>query len=220
MRRRPHTEIVRLSLLKTQRRSGLWSGLRSNRQRGTNELTTPKVAVQLTTKGNIIDPVSDSAMFLTLDPLTLFYHNLRNEMRGSGTNKTDSLNSWASHIPPHAKPDQPRLASGVSSLTMSDASGPASTVPSSRSAFQANIKVKSATSGNISDPEEINGDERALTANSPVKGKHRVTSDVSICFFINVLQSQLIIIILVEYRRRQGRKSRAKRTEICFILPF
>lgn len=146
---------------------------------------------------------------LTLDPTTLFYWSLSDPPKKIKY----SVESWAKTIPSNAKPAS-RATSQTNSvrtgkLSTGKRSGPApsasrsqATTTSSASVLTADIAITNAQlsqavkikqdpgtiytyDGGLSDCEEVDGVEREVALVSPVKGKRRLDSNVSVYYNVN-----------------------------------
>ncbi|KAM6491758.1 hypothetical protein JOM56_012798 [Amanita muscaria] len=121
---------------------------------------------------------SHDASLFTLDSTTLFFYDLSNNARASQTTN-QTVDEWAQGIPANAKPRSGTrsVTNRVPSLTTSKSSRTQTTTSeSTRSAFQACVKVKGIDDGGLSDQDERIGGEADLARNSPLKGKVRVNS--------------------------------------------
>jgi hypothetical protein len=104
---------------------------------------------------------------LTLDPITLFYINLRHERLAPRINKRKRIEVWAQSA---LRPQSPPSLASASGMTPSTTLVPPS-------AIQPDTDI--AVAVHDEDGEEIMGPERQFALESPPKGKKRVTSDVS-----------------------------------------
>lgn len=121
---------------------------------------------------------------LTLDRITLFYHDLREASRAQSDDSHDDLVDWVAKV----APAQGNTRAGTSSRSRTSRSkrarSPITTVSRSRSALGGDVGVKGAENsegetGGVSDYDETRGEECEEACNSPVKGKVRVSSSVS-----------------------------------------
>ena len=123
---------------------------------------------------------------LTLNPITLFYHSLREASRAINANTENELADWAERV---VSNKSAKSKSGIRSISTPSLAGKSqrtepSTIPapSSRSALSSRVGVKVVHDGNnnggLSDHEEIKGEECKVARNSPVK-MGRATSTVS-----------------------------------------
>jgi hypothetical protein len=104
---------------------------------------------------------------LTLDPITLFYINLRHERLAPHVNKRRRIEVWAqSALEPESPPSLASASTMMPSMTLAPLS-----------AIQPDID--GAVAIHDEDGEEMMGPERQFALESPPKGKRRVTSDVS-----------------------------------------
>ncbi|KAM6494812.1 hypothetical protein JOM56_009435 [Amanita muscaria] len=116
---------------------------------------------------------SHDASLFTLDSTTLFFYDLSNNARASQTTN-QTVDEWAQGIPANAKPRSGTrsVTNRVPSLTTSKSSRTQTTTSeSTRSAFQACVKVKGIDDGGLSDQDERISGEADLARNSPLKGK-------------------------------------------------
>jgi hypothetical protein len=134
---------------------------------------------------------------LTLDPTTLFYWTLSDPPQKI---KSSTVETWAKSIPSSAKPviSQATVKTGKSSTNRHSSTAPALTSASSRvtssvltsditiTSAQDYVKIKQvpdsiyAYDGGLTDHEETAGVERDAAHASPIKGKRRLNSEVSI----------------------------------------
>ena len=128
--------------------------------------------------------------FLTLDQSTLFYWTLSD----APPKRSSAINEWASAIPAQSKAKFQGHAKSSGSVFAGSSGGP--TRPSASSILTDNIRVishqpldqvkvkvepgvLSLSDGGLSDNDEMGGKERETAINSPLKGKKRITSEVT-----------------------------------------
>ena len=145
------------------------------------------------------------ASLLTLDQSTLFYRDLSDFYTGNNGDRSDGIKEWRSAVP-KSKPTLQAASSltrRARSATPSVMSGAGrSSTPSvltndvtiiSRSQTSELTKVHSELAptigfnecGGLSDNDETMGEERDAAFASPVKGKKRLTSEVSKYIYFN-----------------------------------
>lgn len=139
---------------------------------------------------------------LTLDRITLFYYNLVHSANNSKlnakisewskkTHKVPSTSLGKRKAPTVSRAPTPSLA-GKSQRTASSTSGP----KSSRSALTNNVGVKlelpnsDNEAGGLLDEDEKAGVEREEAIHSPIKGKKRMSSQVSPLFPLQIFPSR------------------------------
>jgi hypothetical protein len=126
---------------------------------------------------------------LTLDRITLFYHDLREASRAQSDDSLDDVADWAANVAPTSKQGKTRRAGATSRSHAASARSKrtrssTTTVSCNRSALGGNIGVKvtedsEGETGGLSDHDETRGEECEEARNSPVKGNVRVSSSVS-----------------------------------------
>lgn len=117
---------------------------------------------------------------LTLDPITLFYHDLREASRGQLDNPLDDVADWAAKVPAKGLrrigtiTPTPTLASGSEGTQRSSAM--ATSLVSSRSASGGKVGVRSTASGlsdaneeHSKEPEDVSKGKRKGRASSSVR---------------------------------------------------
>ena len=142
-------------------------------------------------------------MLLMLDQSTLFYWTLSNASQEQRKHSS-KINEWAATIPTTAKPtfqgsrstsscaksDIPSLTSGASHSSAPSVLTDDVKIISYRASNMVKIKGEPVPElamyddGDLSDNDEIRGEEQEVVINSPPKGKKRVTSEVS--FFVEL----------------------------------
>ena len=132
---------------------------------------------------------------LTLDRITLFYHDLREEARAAqgDSDPDEHVTNWAAKVAVASTPGKAqskgkgkaRASCTTASLARSSKHTESSAVIlSNRSTLDSNVGVKVVgedygETGGLSDHDETRGEEYEEARNSPVKGKVRLSSSVS-----------------------------------------
>ena len=122
-----------------------------------------------------------TAIMLTLDPTTLFFWTISDP---PPKKMKYSVESWAKYIPSNAKPAS---CAPSQALTTASSRSATSSVLTSAITISAHVPLKIKQEpdsvytydGGISDREETSGVERDAAHASPIKGKKRLTSEVS-----------------------------------------
>jgi hypothetical protein len=133
---------------------------------------------------------------LTLDETTLFYHSLSHASQSRSTAKLADVNNWVDKVASTqsgAKSGKKATSATTPPLTTESSKRSASTttnvtsykkLKSSHHAEVLGSEDELIILGGLSDHDETTGGERDAAVLSPPKGKQRVTSNVSLLFWL------------------------------------